>query len=162
MQNQNPDNEILKLELKIIPRGRNPRTIRCDPAHTYFKPRGIPLLEIAGEVAVTLEELEAIRLTDLEGLSQQEAGNKMNISQSTISRHLEEAHQKIAKALVLGLAIRIANPADFFHCDQCGHTWSFLEDVTTVEHCEKCGSTEFHLHSHSKDIQQINSAKIDL
>jgi predicted DNA-binding protein (UPF0251 family) len=107
--------------------------------------------EIKGEVAVTLEELETIRLTDLEGLSQQEAGEKMNISQSTISRHLEEVHQKIAKALVLGLAIRIANPADFFHCDQCGHTWSIPEDLSTVKQCEKCGLTEFHLHSHSDD-----------
>ncbi|MFX0126000.1 MAG: DUF134 domain-containing protein [Candidatus Hodarchaeota archaeon] len=142
------------MEWIIIPRGRNPRTIRCDPAHTYFKPRGIPLSEIDGEVAVTLEELEAIRLTDLEGLSQQEAGRKMNISQSTISRHLEEAHQKIAKALVFGFAIRISNPADFFHCDQCGHTWSFPEDLSTVKQCEKCGSKEFHLHSHSNDSTQ--------
>ncbi len=139
------------LERIIIPRGRNPRTIRCDPEHTYFKPRGIPLSEIAGEVAVTLEELEAIRLTDLEGLSQQEAGEKMNISQSTISRHLEEAHRKIAKALLLGFAIRIANSADFFHCDQCGHTWQLPEDLGTVQQCEKCGSTEFHLHGHSND-----------
>lgn len=139
------------MEWIIIPRGKNPRTIRCDPTHTYFKPRGIPLSEIADEVVVTLEELEAIRLTDLESLSQQEAGKKMNISQSTISRHLEEARQKIAKALLLGLAIRIANPADFFHCIQCGHTWSIPEDIRTVKQCEKCESADFHLHNHSND-----------
>ncbi len=127
--------------------------------HTYFKPRGIPLLDIKGEVIVTLEELEAIRLTDLEGLSQQEAGEKMKISQSSISRHLEQAHQKIAKALVLGLAIQIANPTDFFHCDECGHTWLFPEDLSSVSQCEKCGSTEFHPHSHSQANKLIQSRK---
>jgi len=135
------------LEWTIIPRGRNPRTIRCDPTHTYFKPRGIPLSEIVDDVTITLEELEAIRLTDLESLSQQEAGKKMNISQSTISRHLVEAHNKIAKALVLGLAIRIANPTDFFYCDQCGHTWH----STTVGKCDRCCSTEFHTHRPSNE-----------
>jgi len=85
------------LELKIIPRGEIPRTIRCDPAYTYFKPRGVPLSEVDGEVALTLEELEAIRLTDLKGLSQKETGKKMGISQSTVSGHLGEAHQNIIK-----------------------------------------------------------------
>ncbi len=42
--------EMDKMELKIIPRPKNPRTIRCDPKQTYFKPRGIPLQDIAGEV----------------------------------------------------------------------------------------------------------------
>ena len=116
----------------IIPRNKNPRKIRCDLVHTYFKPRGVPLSEITGEEALTFEELEAIRLTDLEGLTQQEAGEQMNISQSTISRDLERAHHKIAKALVLGFAIRIANPADFFHCDNCGHTWQLPEDLSTA------------------------------
>ena len=109
-----------------IQRGRTPRTIRCDPTHTYFKPRGIPLSEIAGEVAITLEELETIRLSDLEGLPQKKVGEKMNISQSSVSRHLEEAHRKIAKALVLGFAIQIKNPVDFYHCDECGHTWRII------------------------------------
>jgi len=117
-------------------------------AHPYFKPRGIPLKNIAGVVEITLEELEAIRLSDLEGLSQEEAGKEMGISQSTVSRHLEEAHRKIAKALVLGFAIRITNPVDFFHCDQCGHTWKF-EDPTTVQQCESCKSTDIHIHVHS-------------
>ncbi|UCG04633.1 MAG: DUF134 domain-containing protein [Candidatus Heimdallarchaeota archaeon] len=140
-----------------MPRPRNPRTIRCDPAHPYFKPRGIPLKDIAGVVDITLEELETIRLSDLEGLSQTEVGEKMNISQSSVSRHLEEAHRKIAKALVLGLAIRIANPVDFFHCVQCGHTWQILKDITGVKQCENCESTDFHTHIHSDSGYHIQS-----
>ena len=129
-----------------MPRSKTQRKIRCDLAYTYFKPRGVPLSDISGEVTLTFEELEAIRLTDLEGLTQHEAGEKMNISQSTISRDLEVAHHKIAKALVLGLAIRIANPSDFLHCEQCGHTWLLPEDLSTVQSCDKCGSSDFHSH----------------
>jgi predicted DNA-binding protein (UPF0251 family) len=147
------------MELKIIPRGRNPRTIRCDPTYTYFKPRGIPLSEVEGEVTISLEELEALRLTALEGLSQQEAGVQMSVSQSTISRHLDEVHQKVAKALVSGLAIRIANLKDFFHCDQCGNTWKLPEDLGKVSYCKKCGSSKFHLHSHSNNNDRNQSEK---
>ncbi|MFX0151362.1 MAG: DUF134 domain-containing protein [Candidatus Hodarchaeota archaeon] len=143
-----PEFDQYELELNIIERGRNPRTIRCDPIYSYFKPRGVSLSEVEGEVAITLEELEAIRLTDMEGLTQKVAGKKMSISQSTISRHIEKAHRKIAKALVHGFAIRISNPADFFHCDSCNHTWPFPEDLISVKRCVKCGSTDFHPHVH--------------
>ncbi|UCE15140.1 MAG: DUF134 domain-containing protein [Candidatus Heimdallarchaeota archaeon] len=142
-----------------MPRSKNPRTIRCDPVYTYYKPRGVPLMDIAGEVAITLEELEALRLNHLEGLSQQEAGLRMDVSQSTISRHLEAAHRKIARALVLGLAIRITNRADFYHCEQCGFTWPLPEDLSSVQHCEKCGSSKFHLHNHSSSGNQIQYSK---
>lgn len=141
--------------MKIIPRGENPRTIRCDPVYTYFKPRGVPLSKIVGEVAITFQELEALRLTDLNGLSQQEAGEEMNISQSSISRHLVKAHRKIAKALVEGFAIRIGNPTDFFHCNRCGYTWLFPEDITTVKQCESCGSIDYHPHIRSNNENQI-------
>ncbi len=137
------------MEWKIIPRPRNPRIIKCDPIHQYFKPRGIPLTDIKGEVDLTLEELETLRLSDMEGLQQKEVGEKMNISQSSVSRHLEDAHKKIAKALVLGYAIRINNPVDFYHCDECGHTWRFPEDQKVFKHCERCESTEFHAHIHT-------------
>jgi predicted DNA-binding protein (UPF0251 family) len=127
-----------------LPRPRSSRKIRCDPTHSYFKPRGIPLQDIAGEVDITLEELEAMRLYDLEGEPQTIVGEKMGISQSSVSRHLDKAHKKIAKALVLGLAIKISNPFDFFHCDECGHTWR-----KESGQCENCQSTKFHSHIHS-------------
>ncbi|MFX0209760.1 MAG: DUF134 domain-containing protein [Candidatus Hodarchaeota archaeon] len=146
------------MEWKNIPRPRNPRTIRCDPTHPYFKPRGIPLKDIAGEVDITLEELETIRLSDLEGLSQKEVGEKMNISQSTVSRHLEEVHRKIAKALVLGFAIRIANPVDFLHCDHCGHTWRFHEEKELSQVCENCKSSDFHTHIHTNSGYHIKTS----
>lgn len=130
-----------------IPRGRTPRTIRCDPTHTYFKPRGIPLSKITEEVSISLEELETLRLTSLEGLTQDEAGKQMEVSQSTISRHLDDVHRKVAKALVHGLAIRIANTTDLFHCDDCDHTWKLPKDNIRILQCEQCGSSNFHFHT---------------
>ena len=132
-----------------MPRPRSSRKIRCDPTYTYFKPRGIPLQDITGEVEITLEELEAIRLYDLEGEPQTVVGEQMGISQSSVSRHLDKAHKKLAKALVLGFAIKISNPVDFYHCEnlECGHTWR-----NETDRCEKCNSTKFHAHIHSDSV----------
>ncbi len=103
--------------------------------------------EITEEVIITLEELETLRLTSLEGLSQGEAGKLMEVSQSTISRHLDDVHRKIANALVNGLAIRIENTTEVFHCDECGNIWSFPENKAKTSVCEKCGSNKFHIHT---------------
>jgi len=76
------------------------------PAVTYFKPRGVPLSSLK-EVSLTIDELEAIRLADLEDLEQTVAAKKMKISQSTLQRILKEGHKKIAEALVLGKSIKV-------------------------------------------------------
>ncbi|MFX0014063.1 MAG: DUF134 domain-containing protein [Promethearchaeota archaeon] len=140
-----------------IPRGKNPRTVRCEPSQYYFKPRGIPLLDVPDEVSITIEELEAIRLTDLKGMKQQEAAERMRISQSTISRHLESAHRKIAKALLNGLAIKIANPEDYYHCEDCGHVQSVFEKGSLTVQCEQCKSHKIHYHIHSNNDHRIQS-----
>ncbi|OQX50965.1 hypothetical protein B5M47_02515 [candidate division CPR3 bacterium 4484_211] len=87
-------------------RPRKPRTIQQVPGVTYFKPRGI-LLSSLDKVVLTLDELEAVRLCDLEEQSQAEAAEKMSISQSTLQRILTGARQKIAEALVKGKAIQM-------------------------------------------------------
>jgi len=87
-------------------RKKKPRQVNFMPEVTYFKPRGIPL-SILKEVSLTIDELEAIRLTDLEGLEQIAAAKKMKISQSTLQRILKEVHNKIAEALVKGKAIKV-------------------------------------------------------
>jgi len=76
------------------------------PQANYYKPRGIPL-SVLEEVTLTVDEFEAIRLTDLEGLYQADAAEKMNISRQTLGRILESAHKKIADALVHGKALLI-------------------------------------------------------
>ncbi len=88
--------------------GRPPkkRKVNFKPKAVYFKPRAIPLSEIE-EVELRMDEMEAVRLCDLNNISQSEAAKKMEISQSTLQRILEKAREKIAEGLVRGKALRI-------------------------------------------------------
>jgi predicted DNA-binding protein (UPF0251 family) len=72
----------------------------------YFKPQGVPLRELEEQV-LGLDEVEALRLADLGGLSQEEAGLRMGVSRATIGRILERARAKVADALTAGKALRI-------------------------------------------------------
>jgi predicted DNA-binding protein (UPF0251 family) len=89
-----------------MPRPRNCRRIGCMPQANYYKPRGIPLSALQ-HINLTYDEFEAIRLADLEGLYQEKAAEKMNISRQTFGRIIESAHKKIADALVNGKALSI-------------------------------------------------------
>ena len=89
-----------------MPRRRKPRWINFRPGVTYFKPRGVSLSSLK-EVKLSLDELEAIRLTDFEGWTQTKAAKKMKVSQSTLQRILARAREKIAHALVKGEAIKV-------------------------------------------------------
>jgi len=60
------------------------------------------------EVALELDELEALRLADLDGLYQAEVALHMGVSRQTVGNILERAHRKIADALLNGKALRIA------------------------------------------------------
>jgi uncharacterized protein len=76
----------------------------------YFKPRGIPMVELE-EVVLALDELEAIRLVDFESLSHEEAGERMGISRGTIGRLLEKGRRTVADALLHGHALRLEGGA---------------------------------------------------
>jgi len=69
-----------------------------------FKPAGTPLYQIE-QIRMDLDELEVLRLCDLEGLMQEEAGEKMGISRGTVQRLLTSARRKTVKALVEGAAL---------------------------------------------------------
>jgi predicted DNA-binding protein (UPF0251 family) len=69
-----------------------------------FKPTGIPMHKLA-KITLAQDELEALRLCDLERHTQEEAGIKMHISRGTVQRLLTSARQKAAKALSEGAAI---------------------------------------------------------
>lgn len=89
-----------------MPRPINCRRVAQLPQVNYYKPRGIPLA-LLQQTTLTVDELEAIRLADLQGLYQEQAAEKMNISRQTLGRILESAHKKIADALVNGKALSI-------------------------------------------------------
>lgn len=87
-------------------RPRTPRRIGFTPNVCFFKPQGIPLRKLETEV-LSPEELEAVRLKNVDGLHQDKCADRMGVSQSTFQRMLAEANKKIATALVKGKAIRI-------------------------------------------------------
>ena len=96
-----------------MPRPPKCRRVEFVPEITCFKPVGVPLVELE-EISLTVEELEAIRLKDLEKLEQELCAGKMQISRPTFHRILVSARNKLAQALVQGKAIRIEG-GNFHH-----------------------------------------------
>ncbi len=89
-----------------MPRPPATRTIRYWPGAVYYKPRGVPLREL-DEVVLGLDEFEALRLADREGLDLAEVGRRMDVSRATAGRIVAEARRKTAEALTEGKALRI-------------------------------------------------------
>ena len=89
-----------------MPRPKKPRCLRFRPNVYYFKPRGIPL-RFLNEVLLLPEELEALKLHEVDKFEQKVAAKKMTVSQSTFQRILASAYRKVSEALVKGKAIRI-------------------------------------------------------
>lgn len=85
------------------------RTIDVNPATTYFKPRGIPMSTLE-EITLQLDELEALRLADLEGLYQADAAQRMGISRQTFANIITRSRNKVAQALIHGKALKITYP----------------------------------------------------
>lgn len=111
-----PNGALLGLLLKIIyhinkimPRPRLCRRIRFNPNVTYFKPQGIPMTSLE-VVELTIEEIEAYRLSYVKNMEQNDGAKEMNTSQSTYQRILSSANKKIADALINGKAIKIMCP----------------------------------------------------
>ena len=90
-----------------MPPRRKPRFVYWQPGVTIFKPAGVPARNM-GQVNLTIEESEAIRLVDLQQLTQEEAAQKMNVSQPTLNRILVNARRKIADAIINGKMIIIS------------------------------------------------------
>ena len=89
-----------------MPRPPKYRSISRHPGVCYFKPTGVPQ-NILQHINLTIDELEAIRLSDLLGLNQADAALQMNVSRATFGRIITKARNKIANALVNGMAIEI-------------------------------------------------------
>ena len=87
------------------------------PDNQYFYPQQ----HHCEEVLITIDEIEAIRLADLEGMEQGDAAERMNVSRGTFQRILYSARQKTADALVCGKAIRIEGGNYMFIGRRHGH-----------------------------------------
>jgi len=112
---------------------------------------GVPASSVDG-VVLALDEYEAIRLADFEGLYQEQAAERMGVSRQTFGRTIEAARRKVAQALVQGLLLRIEVPEIEaallptlrpFTCAGCAHAWSEPFGTGRPDACPACGSQNF-------------------
>lgn len=87
------------------------RCLRFRPNVYYFKPQGVPLRQLE-EVILLPDELEALKLYQVDDLEQIQAAQNMKISQPTFARLLASANKKIADAIINGKAIQITKITD--------------------------------------------------
>lgn len=84
-----------------MPRPLRPRRVSCDLEGRGFKPTGVPARQLQ-RVELGLDELEALRLADLEGLYHEAAAERMGVSRPTFGRILQRARRAVAEAVVEG------------------------------------------------------------
>ncbi len=125
------------------------RRVEHIPKVKYFIPAGIERRNLEENV-LKIEELEAIRLRDLEKLEQEECAKSMKISRQTFQRIYNEAKRKIADSLINGKAIRVegghyTQNICKLSCKSCGYIWKErieeLEKETKI--CPKCGAQDY-------------------
>lgn len=127
-----------------MPRPQKKRNVHRPPAFSSFKPTGVRSRHL-DTVSMALDELEAIRLADFEGLDHAESAREMEISRSTFSRLIEKARQKVARFLIEGKLLQIEGGEVHFQrnllrCGDCGHLVNIAFDSETTR-CPDCGST---------------------
>ncbi|MBU4581182.1 MAG: DUF134 domain-containing protein [Proteobacteria bacterium] len=128
-----------------MPRPKCCRQIGAMPGKTCFQPEGTASSSF-DEVLLTLDEYEAIRLADLEGLYQEKAAPRMNISRQTFGRIIKSARRKVADVLVNGKTLKIEGgrvsieETKRIRCHRCRQMFSICcerEDATICPHCSK-------------------------
>ena len=104
-----------------MPRPKKYRWIGVQPQARLFKPQGMPARQLE-HVEIAEDELEALRLADWEGLSQEQAASAMNVSRATFGRIVAQARRKTADALIHGKVMAIGGGPVNYHPDHpCGH-----------------------------------------
>jgi predicted DNA-binding protein (UPF0251 family) len=135
------------------------RIVAFNPETSYFKPRGIPMIDLE-EVQLTVDEREALRLADLLGLSHEESGKQMGVSRATFGRIVQNARNIVADALINGKAINvgggnytIVNEERHFLCQECNHDWIEPPGTGKPSACPKC----HHANVYRTHLQQSSS-----
>lgn len=103
-------------------------------------------------IELQFDELEAMRLTDLEGLSQEEVALMLKVSRQTVQLILEGARKKVTQALFDGTDINfVGGPVEIrrcpFVCRVCGTEFPLIATNETRE-CPNCHSTNTYCSSH--------------
>ncbi|MFO7750806.1 MAG: DUF134 domain-containing protein [Desulfobacteraceae bacterium] len=124
------------------------RKVGYKPEVNYFKPRGIPMTELL-EVVLTVDEREAVRLADLEGMSHDEGGRQMGVSRATFGRILKNARNTIADAVINGKAIDVqgghyemVTTDRTVRCRSCCHRWKEPCQMKKENACPLCQGSD--------------------
>ncbi len=128
-------------------RPKKERIIYAPPKILVFKPAGIQGNRLE-KIQMSIDEFEAIRLSDLFGDDHETAAKKMGISRPTFSRLIEKARKKVADALINckeliieGGSIHFKN--NLFRCNACGLTIKADISEETPDKCPECGNETF-------------------
>lgn len=131
-------------------RPQKDRIVSFNPDVSYFKPRGIPLVDLE-EVCLTIDECEAIRLADYQNLSHEAAGKMMGVSRATFGRIVQRARKIVADALISGKAIRIeggnyrrVSDKRIFKCERCEKQWEEPPGTGRPKNCPSCQNVYFY------------------
>ncbi|WP_067517640.1 DUF134 domain-containing protein [Endozoicomonas ascidiicola] len=89
-------------------RPRKERRISCRPAFSCFKPNGVAMGELS-VISLADDELEALKLVDMDGLSHQDAANELGVSRQTLGNIVAAGRQKVASALINGFALELSS-----------------------------------------------------
>ena len=145
----------------MSPRPKNIRKVNNMPSVAGFKPIASNICR-KDAIFLHFEEYEAIRLCDYEMKTQQEASVSMGVSRPTLSRIYTSARQKIAQALVRGVAIMIEGgvaytDSEWFHCGVCGFVFNNIKPALKIRkmECPVC-------HSNDISISNININKNEI
>jgi len=130
-----------------------PRPYRCRkvglvPGCRRFGPSGGSTGERQA-ILLQLDELEAIRLADIEGLYQEDAAKKMGISRQTFGNIIDSAHKKVADAIINAREIRIEGGEvkmmeRKFVCSGCKKEWALPYGTGRPADCPACQSKDIH------------------
>jgi LSD1 subclass zinc finger protein len=128
-----------------MPRPKKDKIVGSPPLFSCFKPVGVRRC-LLRDTKLELDEYEAIRLSDYEGLDHVRAAARMGISRSTFSRLVETARKKVARFLVDGEVLQIAGGRIHFRdnilkCSECGKMFGVPIGASVVK-CPVCGSSE--------------------
>lgn len=135
-----------------MPRPPKTRQVSFFPPVTRFIPDTLPET-VSGEIILSIDQFEAIRLKDYLVMNQEECATRMNLTQSTLQRILTSARTKLAAAIVEGKAIRIEGGNYRLlvscRCRSCGYKWEAQpdEDNTLNIPCPSCGVGEPNYHN---------------
>ena len=131
----------------IMRRSYRKRLIYQPPNFYNFKPSGIPR-NMLKKVTLTVDEYEAIRLADYQGLEHLQASGKMAISRPTFTRLIEKARHKISQAIIEGMELAVEG--------------GNVEFANTLRRCRDCGDEKLSPYTqNSSDCPECGSENVE-